>query len=567
MSQFSFFLAHTGQIFLLSNDKDFLYDKAKVIAKYSESTYPSQHSPEIIVDEFDSAKQQSYYLGFIKDMDGDKSILNQGYMRHCKEVFSEGYKYALKVDNLFPDYINKIIFALNFFNSFNLPGRVTWNCHGLALLISGAFPTPIHSYQLESEFFGLQQITLDELRPGDIVNFGKYDHSIIYLDKDICFSCNGVRAPLEIHSLELVLKTYKVNSLDNSEIICYRKPTTLLFSDKLIRLISIQANLYTEMIKFQLINSSVNEKLIKKYHDELSVVMTGIYAECYRDYSESNINIRHLFFLQQINWCFKDAGVDIFNNMYRLANAQHMQLISYQDSINALNKSSEELDSYTTALEKQLVLERNTKDKLARPFKQFLEELWKELEKIKSANSSKVQYLDSVYNKMNTIFGFYLSQKISTRVFSTQIHHAIHNDNGGFRSILQCYGSCYLWSLLDNILWLIDPYRWVTGERLSFFKFAQPISLTIMENIEQCLGENLQKYDPQFQDLSAINSPKKPEALPDALNNFVEIHDSQFIQILNITFRQVSTYVLIAVLAIIFYQPFQDYESSCKQMR
>ena len=564
MISFSFFLTRTGQIFLLSDEKDFLYDKAKVISQYSERTYPSQQSREIIVEMFDLAKQHSDYLEFVKDK--PDYILNQTFMIHSEEVFSKNYTYALKIDNILPDYINKIIFMLNFFNSFLLPGGVNWNCHGLALLISGAFPTPIHSYTSDDKLYELQQITLDELSPGDIVKFGKYDHSIVYLDKDICFSCNGIRAPLQIHSLDDVLKLYGVDSLYNSENICYRKTKKLSFSDKLIGLVSRKTELCTEMIQLQFFNNCVDEKLKNNYYDELSATLAGIYAECYQDDSESNINIRHSFFLIQKDLSYVDwSKANIINNMHRLARAKRMGLVSYQDSINVLNRSSDELNAYTTVLKKQLELEKSTRDKLAKPFTQFLEELCNELNKIKSADESNAQYLDSVYNKMNTIFNLYLREELSTREFSTQIHHEIHNGNVNFRSILQCHVSFSVWSLLDNILWLIDPYQWATGKRLSFFKFYQPISLTIVENIEQCLGENFQEYASQCQDLSDKNFHKNPDELAfqqPGLINVVEMHDSPFIQIQNITLLQVSAYVLIAVLAIIFCQPFKSYDSS-----
>ncbi|TAL60813.1 MAG: hypothetical protein EPN84_09010 [Legionella sp.] len=168
---------------------------------------------------------------YTKTVDPNKSFKEVKIRKLSKSTafFDEGFTHAVNLNNLLPRVVEVLYGNHSFVEKFG-------NCHGAALIAAGIFPVMANGFLINQ----MQKISFADLAPGDIISLnGSLDHSLVFLDFDLCISMNGRGQPFEIHSLKEVLELYKssleaLKSGDNEQFTIYRKLEKYIFPESIM---------------------------------------------------------------------------------------------------------------------------------------------------------------------------------------------------------------------------------------------------------------------------------------------------------------------------------------------
>jgi hypothetical protein len=269
---------------LLSNDRDFLESKIKVIEQYTKNTYPSTQLGQTCVELFNSSKvlqtkwekclAENKWLAQRHEWAAEPSsrmpsqenmllleLTNpDAELAHTYVIFTQNYSYALRLDPILPYYINNML-------RMNRPCSLfPMTCPGAAHAVAGIFPSREY-FNNFPDLPGRIPVIDDELRPGDLVVLDP-THSFVWLDEDICFSANGYEQPLKIFHTNFVFRTYSAEKIRY-----FRKIPDLDYSDELQMALVEHEKLFFGDRYLSLTNKQCTE-------DE-SLCVYSLYLECH----------------------------------------------------------------------------------------------------------------------------------------------------------------------------------------------------------------------------------------------------------------------------------------------
>jgi len=170
-------------IFILAKTQPFLEAKYEALKRYTSLVDPihyQHHLPE--------AKPK------IIDINPDS-----------EECINAGYLFYMQIDQVLP----RLVSALYGKHEINL---YSGNSHGAALYAAGLLPvmTNLSSPHINEITGKIHEVTMENILPGDIVLYGKKDHSFVFIDKDICLSMDESVMSLELHSTSDVAVRYEM---------------------------------------------------------------------------------------------------------------------------------------------------------------------------------------------------------------------------------------------------------------------------------------------------------------------------------------------------------------------
>lgn len=298
-----------GHIYLLSNDKNFLIEKGKTIQAYAINTNLPQSQGEIVIEEVNVGDFMAYNKKIVGEYESRKKIepnkrpwtLSKRYFEEAEENLLRAFSFSLCLDSILPEFVKTVIVHTNLYRRCSgycdgYGNQESWNCHGTAQAVSGNICTirvSFNAYESDEWFL---KINPSELSPGDVIDLGEYNHSFLFLDQDICLSANGIRSPLKIHTIEEVLQTYGVQSLEQANF--YRKSNENLFSKRLVDTICEQTKLCTQFAE----NWLLPPEIYSQHFDLLKI----LYSECYQSRPAKEEKLFHSLFCNRLNWCASD---------------------------------------------------------------------------------------------------------------------------------------------------------------------------------------------------------------------------------------------------------------------